>query len=100
VQVTLRNDDVPDGVTLHWHGLGVPNGDDGVAGVTQDAVLPGTTFTYRFTATQAGTFWCHSHQVSYEQVQKGFGAVVITLRTPCRIPTGSRSSTSTPGSGP
>jgi FtsP/CotA-like multicopper oxidase with cupredoxin domain len=60
VQVTLRNDDVPDGVTLHWHGLDVPNGDDGVAGVTQDAVLPGTTFTYRFTATQAGTFWYHS----------------------------------------
>jgi FtsP/CotA-like multicopper oxidase with cupredoxin domain len=87
VQVTLRNHDVPDGVTLHWHGLDVPNGDDGVAGVTQDAVLPGTSFTYRFTATQAGTFWYHSHQVSHEQVQKGFfGAVVITTRTPLPDP--------------
>ena len=41
VQVTLTNVDVPDGVTLHWHGVDVPNAEDGVAGVTQDAVQPG-----------------------------------------------------------
>jgi len=41
VQVTLTNVDVPDGVTLHWHGVDVPNAEDGVAGVTQDAVGPG-----------------------------------------------------------
>ena len=35
------NVDVPDGVTLHWHGVDVPNAEDGVAGVTQDAVRPG-----------------------------------------------------------
>jgi FtsP/CotA-like multicopper oxidase with cupredoxin domain len=38
VQATLSNVDVPDGVTLHWHGVDVPNAEDGVAGVTQDAV--------------------------------------------------------------
>ncbi|MCW0213196.1 MAG: multicopper oxidase family protein [Pseudonocardia sp.] len=87
VQVMLRNADVPDGVTLHWHGLDVPNGDDGVAGVTQDAVLPGMSFTYRFTAERAGTYWYHSHQVSHEQVQKGlFGAVVISPRAPAEVP--------------
>ena len=38
VQVRLVNESVPDGITLHWHGVDVPNRDDGVAGVTQDAV--------------------------------------------------------------
>src|SRR6478736_4591746 len=75
----LVNKSVPGGVTLHWHGVDVPNADDGVAGVTQDAVRPGREFTYRFRAAQVGTFWYHSHQLSHEQVQHGlFGALVIT----------------------
>src|SRR4029079_5590401 len=41
VAVVLRNEDVGSGVTIHWHGVDVPNAEDGVAGVTQDAVLPG-----------------------------------------------------------
>jgi FtsP/CotA-like multicopper oxidase with cupredoxin domain len=83
VQVTVRNDNVAEGMTLHWHGLDVPNAEDGVAGVTQDAVLPGHTFTYRFVADVAGTYWYHSHQVSHEQVVGGlFGALVIHPRAP------------------
>ena len=83
VEVTLVNDDVADGVTLHWHGLDVPNAMDGVAGVTQDAVLPGERFTYRFVADQVGTYWYHSHQISHEQVLGGlFGAVVIDPADP------------------
>ena len=79
VQVKLVNESVPDGVTLHWHGLDVPNAEDGVAGVTQDAVAKGRSFTYRFVAGQVGTFWYHSHQVSHEQVVRGlFGPLVIT----------------------
>jgi len=79
VQVKLVNESVPDGITLHWHGLDVPGAEDGVAGVTQDAVPVGGSFTYRFLATQAGTFWYHSHQVSHEQVQRGLlGPLVIT----------------------
>jgi FtsP/CotA-like multicopper oxidase with cupredoxin domain len=78
VEVVLRNADVADGVTIHWHGVDVPNAEDGVAGVTQNAVLPGESHTYRFRAEQAGTFWYHSHQVSSEEVQRGlFGALVI-----------------------
>ncbi len=78
VEVTLVNEDVADGATLHWHGLDVPNAADGVAGVTQDAVLPGERFTYRFLADQVGTYWYHSHQVSHEQVLGGLlGALVI-----------------------
>lgn len=79
VQVTLVNDNVPDGVTLHWHGLDVPNAEDGVAGVTQDAVGRGRSHVYRFTAQDAGTYWYHSHQVGHEQVKRGLlGAIVIT----------------------
>ena len=79
VQVTLVNDNVTDGVTLHWHGVDVPNAEDGVAGVTQDAVQPGHSYVYRFVAQDAGTFWYHSHQVSHEQVKNGlFGAFVVT----------------------
>ena len=78
VEVRLSNEDVTDGVTLHWHGLDVPNAMDGVAGVTQDAVATGESFVYRFVANQVGTYWYHSHQVSHEQVQRGlFGAVVV-----------------------
>ncbi|MGP3964180.1 multicopper oxidase family protein [Nonomuraea sp. 3N208] len=79
VQVRLINESVPGGVTLHWHGVDVPNTADGVAGVTQDAVGIGKEFTYRFVADQAGTFWYHSHQMSHEQVRGGLlGALVVT----------------------
>jgi FtsP/CotA-like multicopper oxidase with cupredoxin domain len=78
VEVTMVNENVEDGATFHWHGVDVPNASDGVAGVTQDAVMPGEEFTYRFVADQAGTFWYHSHQVSHEQVRRGLlGAFVI-----------------------
>jgi FtsP/CotA-like multicopper oxidase with cupredoxin domain len=79
VQVTLVNANVPDGVTLHWHGVDVPNAEDGVAGVTQDAVKPGRSFVYRFVVSSAGTYWYHSHQVSDAQVRGGlFGALVVS----------------------
>jgi FtsP/CotA-like multicopper oxidase with cupredoxin domain len=78
VQVALTNVDVPDGVTLHWHGVDVPNAEDGVAGVTQDAVRPGEQHVYRFLAEDAGTYWYHSHQVSHAQVRGGlFGTLIV-----------------------
>ncbi len=78
VEVAVRNESVPDGMTLHWHGIDVPNSVDGVAGVTQDAVDVGEEHTYRFVAEDPGTYWYHSHQVSHEQVIGGlFGALVV-----------------------
>jgi FtsP/CotA-like multicopper oxidase with cupredoxin domain len=78
VEVTLRNRDVKGGVTIHWHGVDVPNAEDGVAGVTQDAVAPGGSYTYRFRAEQVGTFWYHTHQSSSAEVRRGlYGALVI-----------------------
>jgi FtsP/CotA-like multicopper oxidase with cupredoxin domain len=78
VEVTLLNADIEEGVTLHWHGLDVPNAEDGVAGVTQDAVMPGQTHVYRFIASDAGTYWYHSHQQSYVGAGKGlFGSLIV-----------------------
>ena len=78
VEVTLKNEDVEQGVSIHWHGVDVPNAEDGVAGVTQDAVMPGGSYTYRFRAKQLGTFWYHTHQASSKEVRRGLlGAFVI-----------------------
>lgn len=78
VEVVFVNESVADGATLHWHGIDVPNAADGVAGITQDAVPVGGRHVYRFEATDAGTYWYHSHQMSHEQVVGGLlGAIVI-----------------------
>lgn len=78
VEVSLENRDIDDGVTLHWHGYDVPNGEDGVAGVTQDAVAPGERFTSRFIADEPGTYWYHTHQAASEGVRRGlYGMLVV-----------------------
>src|SRR4051794_20045232 len=85
LEVHLRNQSVDEGITLHWHGVDVPNSEDGVAGVTQNAVAKGDNYTYRFVVRDPGTYWYHSHQVSHEQVVKGlFGALIVTPRKPDR----------------
>ncbi|MBY8908737.1 multicopper oxidase family protein [Salinicoccus roseus] len=77
VRIELKNElEVP--VTIHWHGVILPNRMDGVPGLTQDAVQPGETFTYEYIAEDAGTYWYHSHQHSSLQVDKGlYGALVV-----------------------
>lgn len=57
--------------SVHWHGLIVPNGMDGVAGLNQKAILPGQTFKYEFTLKQNGTFMYHSHTDELVQVALG-----------------------------
>lgn len=85
VEVVLRNRDIADGVTAHWHGYDVPNGEDGAAGVTQDAVAPGGEFTYRFVAAQTGTYWYHTHQRSSTGVARGlYGPLVVHARGEAR----------------
>jgi FtsP/CotA-like multicopper oxidase with cupredoxin domain len=81
VAVTLVNRDIDAGVSIHWHGVDVPNREDGVAGVTQNAVRPGESYTYRFRANQVGTFWYHTHQNAAKGVRRGlYGALVILPR--------------------
>ncbi|GHO87371.1 multicopper oxidase family protein [Dictyobacter formicarum] len=82
VVVTLINH-LSFGVTIHWHGVSVPNADDGVAGVTQNAVKPGQSYTYRFLAKDAGTYWYHSHQFSYTETTGGlYGMLIVDPASP------------------
>jgi len=64
--------------TVHWHGLRVPNAMDGVADLTQPPIAPGGRFVYAFDALDAGTFWYHPHQRSFEQVGRGlYGPLIV-----------------------
>ncbi|WP_286141595.1 multicopper oxidase family protein [Bacillus sp. AFS001701] len=77
VKITLKNE-LPASVSIHWHGYPVPNNMDGIPGVTQDAIAPGKSFTYEFTANEVGTYWYHSHQDSVNQLDRGlYGAFVV-----------------------
>jgi len=69
--------------SVHWHGIRIVNGMDGVPGLTQKAVADGEDFEYRFVAPDAGTFWYHSHSRSWEQVARGlYGPLVVEETTP------------------
>ena len=62
--------------SIHWHGLILPYQQDGVPGISFPGIKPGKTFTYRFPAQQAGTYWYHSHSGMQEAVGM-YGALVI-----------------------
>ena len=51
----------PSPLSVHWHGLVLPNGQDGVPYVTQRPLVPGERRLYDFPLEQAGTYWMHSH---------------------------------------
>lgn len=57
--------------TVHWHGLILPNGMDGVAGLTQKSIPPGDTFKYEFSLKQNGTFMYHPHSDELTQIAMG-----------------------------
>ncbi len=75
IRVYLRNL-LPEETTIHWHGLPIVNGMDGVPGVTQAGVGPGESFVYEFEARPAGTFLYHSH-VGYQLDQGLYGPLII-----------------------
>lgn len=54
--------------SIHWHGMILPPGMDGVPGVSFAGIAPGDTFTYRFPVRQNGTYWYHSHSGLQEQL--------------------------------
>lgn len=57
--------------SVHWHGIILPNGMDGVAGLNQKAIPPGDTFKYEFTLKQNGTFMYHPHADELVQIALG-----------------------------
>ncbi|MAZ39229.1 MAG: copper oxidase [Legionellales bacterium] len=56
-------------ITIHWHGLIVPNNQDGVPNITQLPIEPGEKKAYKYRLVQSGTYWMHSHQRLQEQQQ-------------------------------
>ena len=85
VQITVENQ-LAEETTVHWHGLRVPNAMDGVPHLTQRPIAPGETFVYAFDAPDAGTYWYHPHQRSYEQVGRGlYGPLIVEEREPIQV---------------
>ncbi|MFI2367342.1 multicopper oxidase domain-containing protein [Streptomyces sp. NPDC018833] len=67
---------LPEPLTVHWHGVALRNDMDGVPDVTQKPVKPGGTFSYRFTVTDPGTFFYHSHVGA--QLDRGlYGPLIV-----------------------
>jgi len=80
IYVTNR---LPAATTVHWHGVKLVNGMDGVGGLTQKAIAPGETFMYEFTLRQSGTAMYHSHHDEMTQMALGMtGLFVIHPRRP------------------
>jgi len=68
IYVTNR---LPESTSIHWHGLLVPSGMDGVAGLSQKNIQPGETYKYEFQLRQNGTYMYHSH--CDDMIQEGLG---------------------------
>jgi FtsP/CotA-like multicopper oxidase with cupredoxin domain len=76
VRFVVRNE-LPEPTSVHWHGIELPNDQDGVGGVTQRPIQPDETFFYEFTLYQHGTFMYHSSFNEKKQVGMGFGGMFV-----------------------
>ena len=74
---------LPERTSVHWHGVLLPNGMDGVAGLNQPHIAPGETYVYEFTLRQSGTLLYHPHSDEMVQMALGMmGFFVVHPRTP------------------
>ena len=69
---------LPEHTSVHWHGQRLPNGMDGVSGLTQPSIKPGKTFVYEFVARRPGTFMYHPHADEMVQMAMGMHGMWIT----------------------
>jgi FtsP/CotA-like multicopper oxidase with cupredoxin domain len=77
VEVEITNQ-LPIGTDIHWHGIDVPNDQDGVAPITQKLVTTGETYTYRFTVTERAIGMYHAHAHAHASVPNGlFGTIYV-----------------------
>src|SRR5213080_3717271 len=82
VRIYVTNQ-LPAPTAIHWHGIFLPNGMDGVSGLTQKPIEPGDTFKYEFTLKQHGTHMYHSHHDEMTQMALGLmGLFIIHPRNP------------------
>ena len=85
VRVVLTNK-LTESTAIHFHGLELPNDQDGVPFITQPPVKPGQTYTYEFTVPNAGSHMYHSHHNAAKQVGLGLlGAFIVEPKTPRAI---------------
>ena len=85
VRILLKNE-LPESTAIHFHGLEVPNDQDGVPFLTQPPVKPGQSYTYEFTVPNAGSHMYHSHHNAAKQVGLGLlGAFIVEPRRPRAI---------------
>lgn len=77
--LTVHNSLSDEETSIHWHGLLVPNSEDGVPYLTTPPIKPGASRTFRFPLRQSGTYWYHSHTGLQEQ-RGVYGSIVITPR--------------------
>lgn len=68
---------LPEPTTVHWHGLILPNGMDGVSGLNQPAIPPGETWVYEFTLRHPGTFMYHPHYDEMTQMALGMAGMFV-----------------------
>jgi len=69
---------LPEHTTIHWHGIFLPAGMDGVGGLNQPQIPPGKTFAYEFELKQSGTFMYHPHADEMVQMAMGMmGSLVV-----------------------
>ena len=73
------HNELNENTALHWHGLFLPNKEDGVPYLTQMPIKPHTTHLYRFPITQHGTHWYHSHFGLQEQIGM-YGSMILKKR--------------------
>ena len=85
VVLRVRNA-LPTGTSIHWHGILLPTGMDGVPGLSFDGIEPGETFEYRFDLKQSGTYWYHSH-TRFQEQSGLYGPIVIEPLGGERFPT-------------
>lgn len=69
---------LPEHTSIHWHGQRLPNGMDGVSGLTQPSIKPGQTYMYEFEARRAGTFMYHPHADEMTQMAMGMMGSWVT----------------------
>jgi FtsP/CotA-like multicopper oxidase with cupredoxin domain len=69
---------LPEQTSIHWHGQRLPNGMDGVTGLTQPGIPPGKTFVYEFEARRPGTFMYHPHADEMVQMAMGMMGFWVT----------------------
>ena len=82
VRVVLKNE-LAESTSIHFHGLELPNDQDGVPFITQPPIKPGETYTYEFTVPNAGSHMYHSHHNAAKQVGLGLlGAFIVEPRNP------------------